>query len=117
MERRHKLAAIGGTGLSAALVLLAGVLTGFDWQAWGLDLTKLVVPVVAIPVLYFARLAVGTYIPKSLLPVVGVALATAGDFLHTLVAGGTINPILVVLLAGVADILYTIAKEAVGDAA
>ena len=113
MERRHKLAAIGGTGLSGLLVLLAGVLTGFDWQAWGLDLTKLVVPALAIPALYFARLAIGTYIPKALLPVLGVALATVGDYLHALVAGGTVNPILIVLLAGIADILYTIAKEAV----
>lgn len=117
MGRRHKLATIGGTGLAAFFALLAGLLTGFDWQAWGLDLSKLVVPVLAIPALYFARLVVGSYVPKALLPILGVVVATVGEWLHTLAAGGALNPIVIVFLAGVADILYTIAKEAVGETA
>ena len=120
MERRHAVATGWGAGFAAlAGAVFAGLhhagvhVAGFDWASWGLDTSKLLVPALAIPVLFFLRQLTSDSIPTALLPVIGVALATVGDYLTGLSSGGTLNPIVVVFLAGLADICYTIAKEMV----
>jgi len=120
MERRHKLATWGGTGLAGiiALVFAAFNVAGFDWAAWGLDTSKLLIPAIGIPVMFYLRYFANNKIPKPLLPWVGVGIATGGDYIAAYLTGTpTLNPILRVALFGIMDGCYTFAKELVGDSA
>ena len=112
MEPRHKKAAVGGAVLAAGS---AGVLAVskalFDWSAWGIEATSLLIPAVMIPVLFYLRQFTGDNIPKALLPLVAVALGTAGDYFHSVTFGGAWGVVAGTALGALGDVFYTVAKE------
>jgi hypothetical protein len=114
LERRHKVATAWATlGALAVAGGLGGIHAAFDWNAWGISTTTMLVPALVIPVLFYLRQFTANGIPTQLLPIVAVALGVAGDYLHSLVFQGDWGVVAGVALGALADVFYTVAKELV----
>ena len=68
-----------------------------DWSQIGVDLIQASVPILTAVFIWLGREVV-TKVPRSLIPIVAVALGTGVDFVIAYVSGGTFNPVVGALL-------------------
>ena len=117
LTRKHRLATGWSTGFAGAIFAVAAGLqaAGFDWQAWGMQVSLLLVPVVGIPVMFYLNYLAETYLPPAAFAFIGVGVATLGDLLHSYITGHVFNPITALWLGTLQDFLYNFAKKLVGQ--
>jgi len=86
------------------LYLLALQTPAFDWSGFGLSAITALVPVVTTVVVWAAKKALDS-IPRALLPVSAVAVATVLDYLTTFISGHTFDPLTGAALGAAAVLL------------
>lgn len=69
----------------------------FDWTNFGVTALQVLIPVVTTLMVWAGREML-TKTPRTLIPIVAVALATVLDLLLAYVSGGVFNPIVGALL-------------------